>query len=58
MDELEFWSSDKRFGIRLHQEQVDHLIQLCTKAINQETGGIVVGYSVDRKFFKKGVESG
>ena len=44
MDELEFWSIDKRFGIRLHQEQVDYLIRLCTEAGNQETGGIVVGY--------------
>jgi integrative and conjugative element protein (TIGR02256 family) len=44
MDKLEFWSSDKRFGIRLHQEQVNHLIRLCIEAGNQETGGILVGY--------------
>jgi len=41
-------SSDGRFGIRLQDREVAHLLAQCEKTPNQETGGVLIGcYSRD-----------
>jgi len=44
----EFWSSDRRFGVRMPGEVVGEMERLCLGSARRETGGILVGrYSED-----------
>lgn len=43
-DFLEYWSEDKKFGLRISQQNLDNLLQLCGSAGNHETGGLLVGF--------------
>jgi integrative and conjugative element protein (TIGR02256 family) len=47
MPELEFWSTDDLFGLRVTQIEVKKVRQLCERSLPNETGGILLGhYSV------------
>lgn len=44
----QFWSEDRRFGLRLAQDVLDDIRRLCTATNGRETGGILIGrYSED-----------
>ncbi|WP_260446304.1 MULTISPECIES: Mov34/MPN/PAD-1 family protein [unclassified Nostoc] len=44
MNDLEFWSEDKRLGLKIHRREVSQLLKVCARAGVQETGGILVGF--------------
>jgi integrative and conjugative element protein (TIGR02256 family) len=44
MSNREWWSDNRRFGLRLTESQLDKLLRLCQISDLQETGGILVGY--------------
>jgi integrative and conjugative element protein (TIGR02256 family) len=44
LNDLEFWSEDKRFGLKIHRRKVSQLLKMCARAGVQETGGILVGF--------------
>lgn len=41
---VEFWSADRRFGIRLNSSHIRRMTLQCTKSYPDETGGILVGF--------------
>lgn len=41
---IEFWSSDKRFGVRLNLYHLARMILKCQQSYPNETGGILVGF--------------
>ena len=43
MNEMEFWSTDDRFGLRIEAVEVKKLLKLCERSIPNETGGILLG---------------
>ena len=44
----EFWSTDRRFGVRMPRDVVDQIRQFCLDSDDRETGGILIGrYSED-----------
>src|ERR1051325_3106003 len=48
MSELEFWSEDGRFGLKVMPAEVKKILQLCKRSHPHETGGILLGrYSDD-----------
>lgn len=44
MDDLEWWTGDRRFGLRLPEGVLKHVLDECERSNDLETGGIVVGY--------------
>ncbi|MBD2212922.1 Mov34/MPN/PAD-1 family protein [Nostoc linckia FACHB-104] len=44
LNDLEFWSEDKRFGVKIYKRKVTQLLKMCARAGVQETGGILVGF--------------
>ncbi len=47
-NDLSFFSDDRRFGLQIMCSPLRHIISLCQKANNSETGGIFLGtYSPD-----------
>lgn len=44
---MEFWSPDKRFGLRIGAETATKLLDLCARARGCEVAGILVGYYTD-----------
>ena len=44
MNEREFWSPNRRFGLRVSDSMMDKMIQECVNANGFETGGILMGY--------------
>lgn len=45
--DLEFWSSDQRFGLKITAVQISKLLEICKCVGDQETGGIVIGFYTD-----------
>jgi len=43
MSGLEFWTNDRRFGLRLSKHQVWQILRMCVCANGTEVGGILVG---------------
>lgn len=43
MPDVEFWSTGRRFGLRLKNEQVVQMLRLCERSFPHETGGILLG---------------
>lgn len=43
-----FWSEDRQFGVRLAEEILQHMLQVCRRSCPDETGGVLVGYYVNR----------
>ena len=41
---LEFWSADRRFGLRISEMQVSAILGMCARAMPNETGGLLVGF--------------
>ena len=44
MNALEFWSNDRRLGLRLEPALIYRLQLLCVESGDLETGGILIGY--------------
>ncbi|MFQ5968801.1 MAG: hypothetical protein ACE5MI_14550, partial [Acidimicrobiia bacterium] len=44
MPGVEFWSSDRRFGLRLGEDEIQSIRDLCAAAKTLETGGILIGF--------------
>ncbi len=42
--EREYWSADRKFGLRINGTEVQKLMGHCKKAGDTETGGILVGF--------------
>ena len=40
---LEFWSDDRRFGLRILKREVSKLLRICSDSGSMEAGGILVG---------------
>lgn len=43
MRQLQFWSEDRRFGLRVDAEHLQRLLAFCREAGSRETGGILLG---------------
>ena len=43
MNDLEFWSADHRYGLRLGAQQTTKILKLCAESAPNETGGILIG---------------
>lgn len=43
-NEIEFWSEDHKFGLRVTEKQLKEILCLCQRACPRETGGILIGY--------------
>lgn len=43
MTEVQFWSEDSRFGVRLNGTIVPDILRQCEESAPQETGGILLG---------------
>ena len=48
MEGHESWSKDRRFGLLVSGELMENIIQECSNANGQETGGILMGYYTRR----------
>ncbi|MFQ5829402.1 MAG: Mov34/MPN/PAD-1 family protein [Candidatus Methylomirabilia bacterium] len=48
MAAIEFWSSDRRFGVRFGEEEIQSIRDLCMAANRGETGGILIGFYTER----------
>jgi integrative and conjugative element protein (TIGR02256 family) len=44
MPDLDFWSADRRFGLKIPEEQMALLLARCIQSKPNETGGILVGF--------------
>lgn len=44
LGDMEFWSEDRRFGLRVNAELLAQLREWCAAAGRHETGGILVGH--------------
>jgi integrative and conjugative element protein (TIGR02256 family) len=44
MSDLEFWSEDHRFGLKVAKETMTHILKMCAASKANETGGILVGF--------------
>lgn len=42
--QLEFWSIDLQFGLRIEQSQIKRIVHFCEIAQGKETGGVLIGY--------------
>lgn len=43
-EDLEFWSEDRTFGLRIPAEILSRILELSRRAAPRETGGILVGF--------------
>jgi integrative and conjugative element protein (TIGR02256 family) len=43
MTDLEFWSDDRRYGLRVGGPHINRLLELCAESGPSETGGIFIG---------------
>jgi integrative and conjugative element protein (TIGR02256 family) len=50
MRELELWSSDGKFGLRVGAAQTSALLNACAAAGANETGGVLVGFYSERHY--------
>jgi hypothetical protein len=41
--EMELWSEDRKYGLRLSEEHLSAILGQCRQAVPNETGGILVG---------------
>lgn len=44
MPDFEFWSTDRKFGLKIPEEKMALLIAMCIRAKPHETGGIIIGF--------------
>jgi integrative and conjugative element protein (TIGR02256 family) len=44
MADLEYWSDNHRFGLKIAEEKLSQLLKMCIRAGTNETGGILVGF--------------
>ena len=44
MDELEFWSRDRRFGLVIREDLAEKMRKECRNTRGLETGGVILGY--------------
>lgn len=42
-DAVEFWSDDRRFGLRIISRELSRLLSMCSNSGSMEVGGILVG---------------
>lgn len=42
--DVEFWSEDHRFGLRIPAETLARMLELCRRDAPKETGGVLAGY--------------
>ncbi len=47
MSEWEFWSADRRFGLRVNEQAAARLLQFSVCSDRKETGGILVGFYLE-----------
>jgi len=47
MADVEFWSEDGRFGLRVPGETLSQVLELSRHASPKETGGILTGFYTD-----------
>lgn len=45
--ELEFWSNDRRFGLKVVAPALATVLDSCSRAADSETGGILIGHYSD-----------
>ena len=51
MAESTYWSDDRRYAVRISDDVITTMVQLCIQATSNETGGILVGqYTEDLKY--------
>lgn len=43
MLDLEFWSRDQKFGLKVEEKEIHYILQMCASTNGNETGGILVG---------------
>ncbi len=41
---MEFWSDDRRFGLKLSERQYNRILRFCVTSGDIETGGILIGF--------------
>ena len=44
MPDLEFWSPDRQFGLKIPEEKIALLLAMCAQSTPHETGGILIGF--------------
>jgi integrative and conjugative element protein (TIGR02256 family) len=44
MADLEFWSDDHRFGLRILDKEVSQIVKICVRFNVEEVGGVLVGF--------------
>ncbi len=44
MPDIEFWSADHQYGLQISEKDVSKILSACRQSVNEETGGILVGY--------------
>ena len=42
--DLEFWSPDRQFGLKIPEEKIALLLAVCAQSTPHETGGILIGF--------------
>ena len=47
MRNLEIWSADGRFGLRVEGRHVESILEFCKNAGEKETGGVLIGFYTD-----------
>jgi len=47
MSEIEFWSGDRRFGMKIGPAALAQITQQCSRSHPSETGGVLVGFYTD-----------
>ena len=48
MSDLEYWSHNRRFGLRIPQSEMRKVQAMCRDSQGLETGGVLVGYYTER----------
>jgi len=43
MADFEFWSTDRKYGLRIPEKEIAHILELCAQSKPYETGGILIG---------------
>jgi integrative and conjugative element protein (TIGR02256 family) len=44
MPDVEFWSTDRKFGLKLPEEKMSLLLEMCAQSAPHETGGVLIGF--------------
>ncbi len=42
--DFEFWSLDKKYGLKIPSNEINSILKLCSESDTKETGGIIVGH--------------